>query len=163
MGLSPSGGGWPLGFRLEHDSWGRLVLVDAAGGRQAGVTPVRAFPISDPSRWLAICDAEGHEILPIDDLAALPADVRQVLEAELARREFVPVIRRIVSAAPEEPSAWRVETDRGPTSFQVNTEEDVRRLGPHQASILDSHGIRYLIPDIRRLDGASRRLLEHYL
>ena len=27
----------------------------------------------------------------------------------------------------------------------------------------DSHGVRYLIPDVRRLDAASRRILDHFL
>ena len=29
--------------------------------------------------------------------------------------------------------------------------------------IVDSHGIRYLIPDYRTLDATSRRLLERYI
>ena len=57
----------------------------------------------------------------------------------------------------------RCETDHGPSTFQINSEEDVRRLEPHQASILDSHGVRYLIRDVRRLDAASRRILDHFL
>ena len=74
-------------------------------------------------------------------------------------REFVPVILRVNSATREEPSRWQVETDRGPTSFQVNSEGDVRRIEPAHASVVDSHGIRYWIPDIRRLDSRRRRQL----
>jgi hypothetical protein len=151
------------GFQLEYDPWGQLVLTGAEGRREVGVTAARAFPISDPEHWISICDARGHEILCIEDLRAVPLEVRGVLVEELSRREFVPVIQRIVSATPEEPSQWCVETDRGPTEFQVGNEDDVRRIEPHQASVLDSHGIRYLVPDVRRLDAASRRLLEHFL
>lgn len=150
-------------FRLEHDSWGQLVLIDAEGVRQAGVVAVRAFPVSDPGHWASILNAEGHEILHIQDLASLPPDVRQILEEELARREFIPVIRRILSATPEEPSHWCVETDRGIVSFEVNSEDDIRRIEPFQASVLDSHAIRYLIADIRRLDASSLRILDHFL
>ena len=150
-------------FRLEHDSWGQLVLIDAEGVRQAGIVPVRAFPVSDPGHWVSILNAEGHEILYIEDLAAIPPDVRQILEEELARREFIPVIRRIFSATPDEPSHWCVETDRGTVSFQVSSEEDVRRIEPSQASVIDSHGIRYLIPDVLQLDASSRHILDHFL
>ena len=73
------------------------------------------------------------------------------------------MIRRILSATHHEPSDWTVETDRGRTSFQLNNEDDVRRIEPDQASILDSHGIRYLITSVRKLDSGSRRILEHFL
>jgi hypothetical protein len=152
-----------IDFRLEYDPWGHMVFVGADGRREPGVAAVRAFPICDPDHWVSICDAQGHEILCIEDLAQVPPEGRTVLQAELSRREFVPVIERIVSATPEEPSQWCVETDRGPTEFQVSNEDDVRRIEPHQASVLDSHGVRYLIPDVRRLDAESRRLLEHFL
>jgi len=56
-----------------------------------------------------------------------------------------------------------VETDRGRTTFQLNSEDDVRRIEPDQASIVDTHGIRYLIMSVRELDGASRRILEYFL
>lgn len=147
-----------------HDAWGRLVFSDAAGRAHAGVEPVRAFPVSDPNHGIAICDAAGHEILWIDNLEDLPGPARRVLEEELARRELMPHIRRIKTvSAPVEPSEWEVETDRGPTRFILDSEDNVRRLGEHRAMIVDAHGLRYLIPDLRVLDATSRRLLERYL
>ncbi|HEY2893827.1 MAG TPA: DUF1854 domain-containing protein, partial [Pirellulales bacterium] len=62
-----------------------------------------------------------------------------------------------------EPTQWEVETDRGPTRFVLNSNDDVRRLGPHRALVIDSHGIRYLIDDVRQLDHLSRRIIERYL
>jgi hypothetical protein len=150
-------------FQLDRDSLGQLVLIDAAGRRQAGVVPIRTFPMSDPEHWISICDSSGHEIFSVADLAELAPAARQMLEAELAQREFIPIIRRIIAASFEEPSQWQVETDRGATSFQVSTEDDVRRADSHQVSVVDSHCVRYLIPDMRQLDGTSRRLLEHFL
>ena len=89
--------------------------------------------------------------------------MRKTVELELSQREFVPVIRRILSATHHEPSDWFVETDRGRTTFQLNSEDDVRRIEPDQASIVDAHGIRYLITSVRGLDGGSRRILEYFL
>jgi hypothetical protein len=138
-------------------------MTTADGQTFAGVAPVRAFPISDPDRWISICDEHGHEIVRIDDIGSLAADIRKTIEQELSQREFVPVIRRIISATHHEPSDWTVETDRGQTSFQMNNEDDVRRLDADQASILDAHGIRYLIKSVRKLDSGSRRILDHFL
>ena len=150
-------------FGLNHDEWGRLVLIDEEGGRVVGVEPVRAFPLSDPSRWVSICDTEGREVACVEDVSALPEAVRKVLDDDLSAREFVPVIRRIVRvSADTSPAEWDVETDRGPTRFTVNSEDDVRRLGPQRALVVDAQGLRYLIPDLRALDAQGRRSIEHY-
>lgn len=150
-------------FELRHDAWGRLVLVDSDGQEHVGVEPVRDFPISDPKHWISLVDAQGRELICVDNPSQLSAEVRQVLEGDLARREFVPVIQSIESISSDDPSEWTVLTDRGPTTFLVKSDEDIRRLGRHRALIVDAYGIRYLIPDTKRLDAASRRLLERYL
>jgi hypothetical protein len=154
----------PRPFGLHHDAWGRLVLIDADGRRHAGVEVVRAFPISDPRHGIALCDPQGKELVWLADLDSLPPVLARQIEDELARREFVPIVHRILRvSAPVEPSEWEVETDRGRTSFVLNSEDDVHELDAHRALITDAHGIRYLIPDIEQLDATSRRLLERYL
>src|SRR5438477_2402252 len=82
-------------FGLQPDAWGRLVLIDAEGQRYVGVEPVRCFPVSDPLHWIAIVDAEGRELVCVERLDDLPTGTRKVLEDELARREFVPVIEHV--------------------------------------------------------------------
>jgi hypothetical protein len=149
-------------FKLHYDAWDRLVLTEADGRQHVGVEPIRAFPISDPGQGLSICDAEGHEIRWIDRLDSLSPALRQLLQEDLARREFVPVLRRIAKISVGEPSEWEVDTDRGPTRFVLKSEDDVRTLAEHRALIIDAHGTRYLIADTRTLDAGSRRLLERY-
>lgn len=154
----------PGEFDLANDPWGRLVLIDSQGMRHEGVEPVRAFPLSDPDRWVAICDAMGAELAFIEDLKQLSPAVREVLDEALARRDFVPVVERIVRVAVDaDPSEWEVITDRGITRFLLTSDDGLRRLGPFEAMLIDTHGTRYLIADIRRLDAASRRLLERFL
>jgi hypothetical protein len=149
---------------LRLDPFGRLVLKTPDGRRHVGVEPVRAFPITDPGRWVSFCDAEGREVLCLESLAGLAPESRRVVEEELALREFVPVIRRIVRVTGEgTPSEWEVETDRGPRSFTLDNEEDVRRLGNTRVIITDARRLRYQVPDTRALDGSSRRLLERFL
>jgi hypothetical protein len=62
-----------------------------------------------------------------------------------------------------EPCDWQVETDRGPTRFVLESEEDVRRIGEIQILIVDDHGTRYHIPDINAVDNKSRRIVEWYV
>ena len=97
-------------------------------------------------------------------LSDLSPATRDLLEQELSQREFVPIITRILRiSALSEPCDWFVETDRGPTQFVLKNEEDVRRLGPGKALIVDAVGVRYLIPAISSLDSRSRRFLEQYV
>jgi hypothetical protein len=154
----------PRPFGLVRDAWGRLVLIDADGRRHAGLEPVRAFPLSDPNRFISLCDAQGREVVCVESLDDLAPATRQVLEDELALREFVPVIQRILRISGEtSPSDWDVETDRGTARFTLDSEDDVRRLGADRVLITDTQRLRYHVPDLRKLDPASRRLLERFL
>jgi hypothetical protein len=152
-------------FTLQRDEWGRLVLALADGRQVVGVDVVRAFPISAPGEHISICDADGHEVLSIDDPATLPPTILELVSEELSRREFVPTVLQIEKVfADTDPSQWRIVTDRGKTTFLMeDSDNDVRRLGPTRILLVDTHGIHYLIPDTRRLDAASRRILDRYL
>jgi hypothetical protein len=150
-------------FTLHRDAFGQLVLTEA-GRVHAGVIPVRAFPFSAPRLGISLLDGAGREVLWVADLDDLAEEQRRTLEDELARREFVPVIRRVHKVAPRiEPSEWDVSTDRGRTRFVLNSADDVRRLDDRRAMVSDAHGVRYLVPDLATLDAASRRWLERYL
>jgi hypothetical protein len=151
-------------FELAQNAWGQLVFTDAQGRQHEDVVPVRAFPITDPTHFLSICDRRGAELAVCEDLSQLPPAVRELIEADLSRRDFIPEIQRIVQITSGlTPTEWTVETDRGTTNFLVDSEESVRRLGLYQATITDTHRMRYLIRDLRSLDASSRRLLERYL
>ncbi|MEX2140341.1 MAG: DUF1854 domain-containing protein [Pirellulales bacterium] len=149
---------------FSYDPMGRLVFRDGVGSEHVDVTPVRGFPISDPDYGVSICDADGHELLWIERLSDLPVAARETLAADLAQREFMPVVQRIVRiSANSEPCEWEVETDRGRTRFVLKIDEDVRRLDDRRAMVTDSNGVSYLIPDLAALDAISRRYLERYL
>lgn len=154
-----------IDFRLERNAFGRLVLTGTDGQRHEGIVPVRAFPIAAPDEGLSLVSTDhGHEVRWIDRLSALPADVRGLLEEELAAREFVPEVRRIKSVSTfSTPSTWVVETDRGETSFVLKGEEDIRRLKGPTLMIAGASGVQFLVRDRLALDRASRRLLERFL
>jgi hypothetical protein len=154
----------PPRFVLERDQWGQLVFIAGDGARHLPVAPTPLFPLSAPERWISIRGADGDELACIEDASVLPADTRRLLKEELARREFVPIIERIVRVSGNsEPCEWQVETDRGPTRFVLQSEEDVRRIGESQILIVDAHGTRYHIPDINSVDSKSRRIVEWYV
>ena len=152
------------GFRLQRQASGRLLFIDANGEQHAGVVPVRAFPIAAPDEGISLVNTEGHEVAWIERLQALPTALRTLLQEELALRDFVPEIKRLVSVSTfATPSIWTVETDRGDTSFVLKGEEDIRRLGRQALLIAGSEGVQYSVPDMTALDRASRRLLERFL
>ena len=151
-------------FQLHRQPTGNLVLIDADGQSHVGVVPVRAFPLAAPDEGISIVSTEGHELVWIAHLQALPKPLRTLLEEELALRDFVPEISRLQNVSTfATPSVWTVETDRGVTSFILKGEEDIRRLGRNALLIAGSEGVQYSVRDMTVLDRASRRLLERFL
>lgn len=160
-GVKPVNG---ASWTITIDAWGRLVFTDALGIISIGVEPVRAFPLSEPARWWALLDSDGHELMMINDPASLPPETFALLQTELAAREFVPVITRIIEISGESAlRSWHVETDRGPARFKIEADDQIRRLGPGRLIITDNDGLRYLIPDTAALDSISRSLLDRYV
>jgi hypothetical protein len=151
-------------YQLDRNAYGRLVFTDQSGLMQEGVVPVRSFPITDPDQSIALVDSHGHELAWIDHLADLPEDYRTLIESELANREFMPEIMRLLKVSGFiTPNTWQVETDRGEVTFVLKGEEDIRRLTTSSLMITDNHGIHFLIRDRLALDRHSRKLLDHFL
>ena len=83
---------------LERNSFGQLVFVAPDGTRQQ-VNPVRSFPIAAPTEGIGLVNTEGEEVAWITRIADLSPASREVLEADLSTREFMPVIERIRSVS----------------------------------------------------------------
>jgi len=150
-------------FTLGRNAAGRLVLTDSSGRVHEGVEPVRAFPISDADRLVSILDSHGREITCVKDLSDLSDEIASIIRRELADREFLPRIERIVHVKTYmDPHEWDVITDRGRVQFLLR-DDDIRRLGPTKAILVDAHGVRFYIPDSRQMDAKSRRVLSQYL
>ena len=154
-----------LPFRdLQLDAFGKLVMTDLQGVVHAGVSPVRAHPISAPDEGVSLVGVHGHELAWIPRVSALPDGPRRLLEAELAAREFHPVLQRLISVNTfATPSTWRIETDRGEIDFVLKSEEDIRRLEEGRLLITSTHGVQLQVPDRWALDKQSKRLLERFL
>ena len=152
-------------FVLERTDFGKLILTNAQGERFVGVLPVRAFPILAPGEGISLLSNEGHEVAWVDRLGDLPAAYQSLIEDELARREFMPQLHRILEVSSfSTPCTWTVETDRGRTEFVLRGDEDIRRIGTGRSLLVaDAHGIHYLVPDLKALDAHSKRILDRFL
>jgi hypothetical protein len=151
-------------FTLRRDAFGKLVLTNAEGEEFVGVAPVRSFPVQAPDKGISLVRDGGKEVAWIDDLEAMPADIRSLVTEELDGREFMPEILSIKGVSSfATPSTWTVRTDRGDTEFVLKGEEDIRRLGAYSLLIADSHGIHFLIRDMFAIDKGSRKILDRFL
>ncbi|MCX7935279.1 MAG: DUF1854 domain-containing protein, partial [Planctomycetota bacterium] len=110
-------------------------------------------------------DGSDKEVGMLRRLEDLDAESRAAVAAELARRYFLPVIRRIVKCRERfESVEWEVETDRGLTRFATRlSRQEALQPTPGRYILVDVDGNRYDIPDYRRLDGRSQALLLRYL
>jgi hypothetical protein len=149
--------------QLKRDSLGRLVFIDAQGNSHAGVHPVRAFPITAPDAGIGIMDSSGKELHWYPSVATIPAAELALIEEELAAREFMPVIEKILAVSTfATPSIWDIETDRGPTRIRLKGEEDIRRIAGNTLLIADSNSLQFLIHDSTKLDKVSKKLLDRF-
>ncbi|MGZ8982320.1 MAG: cyanophycin metabolism-associated DUF1854 family protein [Methylotenera sp.] len=151
-------------FKLTRNAAGRLLFTANDGKIHDGVAPVRAFPITAPEEGLSLLSEDGHELAWITRLTDLPEGPRTLINEELAQREFMPKIRRIIHVSSfATPSTWQVETDRGDAELILKAEDHIRRLAHTSLLIADSHGVNFLIRDIDQLDKHSRKLLDRFL
>ena len=151
-------------FSLSFNPLGELVVRFADNTQHAKAVVVRAFPIAEPDHSISILSAEGKELVWIDDLAGVSAANRQVIERALQMREFMPEILRLDGVNSfSTPSTWRVQTNRGPTTFVLKGEEDIKRLSTTTLIVADAHGVQFLIRNLPALDRHTRKLLDRFL
>ncbi len=149
--------------QLKRDALGRLVFIDSKGEQHVGVHPVRAFPITAPAAGIGIMNQSGKELCWFPDITTISAAELQLIEEELAEREFMPVIEKITGVSTfATPSIWDIETDRGPTRIRLKGEEDIRRIAGNTLLIADSNGLQFLIKDSTTLDKVSKKLLDRF-
>lgn len=148
-------------FNLIPDSQKRLTLHRPGEDDKSDVRLRRSFPWSQPRKYISIRDAEGKELLLIEDLNEVPPDQRQLIEHWLSDNSFIP---RIVTIREVDVrfgyQQWSVTTDRGPIDFRVQEREDIRFLPDGRFRIKDADGNVYEMPRIDELDESSRRAVE---
>lgn len=153
-----------LDFKLTRNKAGQLQFTDGNSNIFEGVNPVRAFPVSAPDQGLSIISKEGHELAWIENLSEMPAQIKELIETDLAQREFMPVIQRINQVSSfATPSIWDVVTDKGNTQLILKAEDQIWRLKNNRILITDKNGVNFTISDTEQLDKHSRKLLDRFL
>ena len=151
-------------FTLSVDGQGKVILSRQGQEDARDVRIRRAFPWSDPDRYISIRSSEGKELELIENLAELRAEQRQLIREQLGKWAFVPVITRIIGIDMRFGfQQWKVETDRGPVEFRVQEREDIRFLGDGRFSVKDVDGCVYELPSLSQLDERSRLAVEQVL
>jgi len=153
----------PASVLIERVPNGRQVRIRLPDGEvHEDVQFARAFPFSDPDHYISIQTREGKEIGMFRTLEGMAPESRRVLQEELERRYFIPIIQKVYSLTEEYGQLrWDVETDRGRRVFYVrNWRDNVHELSPVRYLIVAVDGSRYEIRDLNALDGRSRAWLD---
>jgi len=123
------------------------------------VVPMRSFPISIRDQYISLRDMKGNELGIIKDPNELDKDSRKLLEEEIQRRYFTPVIRKIKSIRDKLGIVeWEVETDRGIRKFLTRSIHDNIEETSTGLMIKDMENNRYEIRQ-SELDSASVAVL----
>ena len=75
----------PQGLALSRDAWGRLVLELSPTATACRGGSRTRLPDQRPDRWIALCDAEGREIVCLETLDLLAPEARCVRRGGAAR------------------------------------------------------------------------------
>ena len=127
--------------------------------------PHRLFPKSGGNRYVTLLNSEGEEQAIIRDVANLDEDSRRAVEAALDEYYMIPRITRFISMVDTfQIWMWTAETDHGTLTFEVrNHISTVKPLYDGRVLITDASDNRYEIPDYRKMDPRSRKMIETML
>ncbi|MCH2154404.1 MAG: DUF1854 domain-containing protein [Opitutales bacterium] len=150
-------------LQLELCATGRLGMRDEAGKLKAvNVSP--CFPWSHPESFISLRDDDNKELGFIDDLDALDPTSKALVSDALSPTKFTFEITEIRKIDRDfELRTWRVETNRGPRSFQTMLDSHPRVLPDGTVLIKDLAGDLYQINDPQSLDRRSRHRLSIYI
>jgi len=153
-----------VGWSLHRRADGRLVLRRE---NVEGETPVQVaccFPWTHPYEFISLRDDKGREQKLIENLHELASPLREMVEDELAQRNFMPRITGIEAITGEiELFHWKVITHVGPRRFLTRRSDHPRKLANGDVLIKDVSNDLYLIRNPKGLDAKSLKLLWVYL
>ncbi len=125
------------------------------------VSVARAFPLSDPDHYIGFLDGAGKDVGLLIEPDQLDAESRRIVDEELEKRYFVPVVERVVNTKEEFGTIyWTVETDRGEKEIVTrNLRDNIQELSSTRVIITDVDGNRFEFPDVTKLDGKSQAII----
>jgi hypothetical protein len=128
----------------------------------------RALPYRAPDKYICITDKDGKEIGIIKDIHDFDKEQIELINSELSRLYYSPVITRIVSAKDRMGYLYfDVLTTAGKREFALrDASRNIKYVDPEDKTavqILDVDGNRYLIEDFNKLDQSSCKKIEAFL
>ena len=149
-------------FRRNRE--GRVIMTDQRGEHTVSNMSL-AFPLSNQAHLIVVRNNVGSEIGILDSLRKLTPDSRTIVDSELERTYFMPVVTDITDVTENLGLVtWKLVTDRGPRSVDVrNVRRNLRRMGRNRILIKDVDGNRYDIPNRSDLPPRAQSYLERYL
>ena len=126
--------------------------------------PKQLFPMTRPNEYISLLEDGNREVAVIRSLQELSAESAQALEDCFREIYLIPKIRKVTHCSAKFGTMnFTVETDKGIVSFRIrNTNSDIKTLG-NRILFRDSNDNRYELPDIRKLDAQSLKLLYPYI
>ena len=130
-----------------------------------GLEPHRLFPKSGGNKYITLLDGEGNQVAIIRDTKNLTEDSRAVVEQALEEYYMIPKITRFIKMVDTfKIWMWTAETDHGILTFEVkNHVSTVKPLYDGRVMITDTSDNRYEIPDYRKMDQRSVKMIEKML
>lgn len=157
----------PHQVKVFRDADGRLYATIADECTVLSPRFLRACPLSDPDRYLAIRGPEpnGKEFGILRQWRRLDPDSRRLVQAELERRYLHATVKRIISLKDYSGVQLCVlDTDRGVCEITLrDVRDNAIYLGNTRVLITDAEGNRYDVPNLNALDRASRAFLARIL
>ena len=140
------------------------VITDGKEERMGIFESKRAFPFEKDEEFIVLVSQDGKDLGFIRSIADRTAEEQALLKADLQRRYFMPKITKIYKVSERFAfSYWKVDTTSGPLEFSVrDTYKSLIHLGS-RIIVTDADGNRYDIPDVSRLDKASKKKIDLYL
>ena len=151
-------------FRTHpEDATVRLTVQGDRSWREVRIA--RAFPFSDPDRYIGLRDGDDKDIGILTTLQGVDEESRAIIKEELERRYFTPRIKRVLTVDEEfGVVTWEVETDRGPRRFLVrNLRDSTFPLGANRLMMTDTDGNRYEFPDVSAVGAKAMMVLSKVL
>jgi hypothetical protein len=141
---------------------GRIRLTVAEDRSYLDVRIIRAFPLSDPDKFIGLLDGKERIIGVLNHLKTANDETRKIIREELERRYFTPTIRKIYSMKEEYGVYYcNVDTTNGKRRFVAKGIRDqLLDISNEQMMITDVDGNRYRVLDWQSLDAKSKRYLE---
>lgn len=121
----------------------------------------RLFPVTGLRRYIALVDKNGDEIAVIRNIDELLPESKKVVEDCLNEYYMIPRIKRFIEMSEKFAIwMWTAETDRGVCTFEIrNHLTAIKPLYDGRVLIKDANDNRYEIPDIKKLDKKSLKML----